>query len=226
MKKLIGSLAVKVVFMLILVLSAVVGFQIIMGNRTSFFNDTTETTTVSGTVIVETFDFSDVVLGEARGKSEFIVLEQDVEIETKTSRSLANISFFTKTQTMRTYGTGAYSVDLSKIQDTDIVVDNEKQTVLINIPRATLFSVTPDYDNTQFGDIERRSFLAFGDIEMTQQEQIDIQAVILDAMFEELETTSQFEKADQFAKTKVLELFEPVVKAVSSDFTVRIGFSA
>ncbi len=225
MKKIINSFLFKVIIILALLIVIIVIFESREGGVFSPVEQTsTETVSVEGTVLVEKLDFGEVVMGEASGKSEFIVLEQEVSVETKTSRSLGDIEILTKSQNMHSPGIGVYTVDLSQISESDIIADQQNETVLILIPHPTLYSVTPDYDNTTIDDIERGSFLAFGDIEMTQQEQLDAQKLIIEAMTVELETKTQLEKADRFAVAQVKELLQPIIKAVDSKYTVMVDF--
>lgn len=167
------------------------------------------------------FDFSNGILGESREKSEFVVLEQDVSVTSRVSQALANLALFEKSQLIRSYGTGVYTVDLSKLKEDDVALDNEQKTVTVTIPHATLCYLTVDVDKTEYEETQKAIF-AFGDIKLTNEQMGLLEQSIQDAMRAELETADMLAKADAFAVTQVQKLFLPLVQAVADDYSVVI----
>ncbi|MEN6419548.1 MAG: DUF4230 domain-containing protein [Clostridiaceae bacterium] len=167
------------------------------------------------------FDFSNAILGESRQKSEFVVLEQDVTVTSRVSQALANLALFEKSQLIRSYGTGVYSVDLSKLTEGDIALDNDTKTVTVTIPHAALSYLTVDVDKTEYEETQKAIF-AFGDIKLTNEQMGLLEQSIQDAMRAELETADMLSNADASAVTQVQKLFLPLVQAVASDYTVVI----
>ena len=167
------------------------------------------------------FDFSNAILGESREKSEFVVLEQDVTVTSRVSQALANLALFEKSQLIRSYGTGVYSVDLSKLAEDDITLDNEQKTVTVTIPHAVLSYLTVDVDKTEYEETQKAIF-AFGEIKLTNEQMGLLEQSIQDAMRAELETADMLAKADASAVTQVQKLFLPLVQAVAADYTVVI----
>lgn len=167
------------------------------------------------------FDFSNAILGESRQKSEFVVLEQDVTVTSRVSQALANLALFEKSQLIRSYGTGVYSVDLSKLTAGDIALDNDTKTVTVTIPHAALSYLTVDVDKTEYEETQKAIF-AFGDIKLTNEQMGLLEQSIQDAMRAELESADMLAKADASAVTQVQKLFLPLVQAVAYDYTVVI----
>jgi hypothetical protein len=167
------------------------------------------------------FDFSNAILGESREKSEFVVLEQDVSVTSRVSQALANLALFEKSQLIRSYGTGVYSVDLSKLTEDDVALDNAKKTVTVTIPHAALSYLTVDVDKTEYEETQKAIF-AFGEIKLTNEQMGLLEQSIQDAMRAELETADMLAKADASAITQVQKLFLPLVQAVAADYTVVI----
>ncbi|MEN6593824.1 MAG: DUF4230 domain-containing protein [Clostridiaceae bacterium] len=167
------------------------------------------------------FDFSNAILGESREKSDFVVLEQDVTVTSRVSQALANLALFEKSQMIRSYGTGVYTVDLSNLAESDIAVDNEQKTVTITIPRAGLSYVTVDVDKTEYEETQKALF-AFGEIKLTNEQMGLLEQSIQDAMRAELETADMLAKADAAAMSQVQQLFLPLVQSVAADYTVVI----
>ena len=169
-------------------------------------------------------DFSNAILGESREKSDFVVLEQDVSVSTRVSQALANLALCGKSQIIRSYGTGVYTVDLSKLSANDITMDEKLNLITITIPHATLAYVTVDVEQTEFEETKKALF-AFGEIKLTNEQLNLLEQNIQDAMKEQLASADMLAKADTAALSQVLKLLEPVVKSVASAFIVNIAFA-
>lgn len=169
------------------------------------------------------FDFSEAILGESREKSDFVVLEQDVTVSTRVSQALANLALFEKSQVIRSYGTGVYTVDLSSLSADQIAMDAELQQIIVFIPHAALSYITVDVEKTEYEDTKKALF-AFGEIKLTNEQLGLLEQSVQDAMREELETAEMMVKADGLALEKVQALFAPIVRAVASDYTVKVAF--
>ena len=170
------------------------------------------------------FDFSDAILGESRTKRDFVVLEQDVTISTRVSQALANLALFEKSQIVRSYGTGVYTVDLSKLSADDIAFDPKLNLVTVAIPHAALSYVTVDVQKTEFEETKKALF-AFGEIKLTNEQLNLLEQNIQDAMKEQLINAETLKKADTAALSQVQKLFEPVVKAVYPDIILAVAFA-
>jgi len=169
-------------------------------------------------------DFSNAILGESRTKSDFVVLEQDVSVSTRVSQALANLALFEKSQIIRSYGTGVYTVDLSKLSSTDISLDSKLSLVTIVIPHATLAYVTVDVEKTEFEETKKALF-AFGEIKLTNEQLNLLEQNIQDAMKEQLGSADMLAKADEFALSQVQKLLEPIVKSVSVKYILKVAFA-
>ena len=168
-------------------------------------------------------DFSDAILGESRAKSDFVVLEQDVSVSTRVSQALANLALFEKSQMIRSFGTGVYTVDLSKLSTDDIDFDSKLNLVTITIPHSSLSYVTVDVEKTEFEETKKALF-AFGEIKMTNEQLNFLEQNIQDAMQEQLSSADLLAKADTAALSQVQKLFEPIVKTVDSSIILAVSF--
>lgn len=167
------------------------------------------------------FDFLDAILGETREKSELIVLEQDVEVSSEISHTLANISLFAKSQTLLSFGTGIYTIDLSRIGPGDIVLDEIAKVVSVTIPHAALTYVNFDVTKTESGETKRAIF-GFGQIKLTTEQMTMLESSIEQAMREKLGAPEALTAADERALILVRELLDPLVKTVASEFAVKV----
>ena len=167
------------------------------------------------------FDFSNAILGESREKSDFVVLEQDITVSTRVSQALANLALFEKSQVIRSYGTGVYTVDLAALGADDIALDSSLEQITVTIPHPALSYVTVDVENTEFEETKKAIF-AFGDIKLTNEQLNLLEQNIQEAMTEQLSTADMLAKADSHAISQVQQLFDPIVRSVAPDYTVKI----
>ncbi|HWQ98620.1 MAG TPA: DUF4230 domain-containing protein [Clostridia bacterium] len=169
-------------------------------------------------------DYSDAILGESRTKSDFVVLEQDVEVSTRVSQALANLALFEKSQVIRSFGTGVYTVDLSKLSADDITFDPKLNLVTITIPHAALSYVTVDVEKTEFEETKKALF-AFGEIKLTNEQLNLLEQNIQSAMQEQLESGDMLAKADVAALSQVLHLLDPVIKTLDPEVILNVAFA-
>jgi len=168
-------------------------------------------------------DFSNAILGESRTKSDFVVLEQDVTVTTRVSQALANLALFEKSQLITSYGTGVFTVDLSRLTAADISYDEKLAVVNVVIPHTVLSYVTVDVEKTEFEETKKAIF-AFGDIKLTNEQLNILEQNIQDAMTEQLSTPDMLAKADVQALSQVQKLFEPIVQAVAPEIVLTVAF--
>jgi len=181
---------------------------------------------LSGGGIEETtIDFQSAILGESREQQMYVVLEQDVTVESRITQTVLDLSIFEKTRTVHSYGTGCYAVDLAGMTEEDITVDDTKKIVSVAIPHAVLYTVEYDIANSTFVD-DKQGLLAFGELKLTLEQTNELQKSIDDALRTALTSKDMFELADETASEKVEELFTPIVGALSEDYAVRIVLKA
>lgn len=167
-------------------------------------------------------DFQNAVLGTASEHQELIVMEQPLELSsTITKAGLGNLAVFRKTKTFTCFGTGVYTVDLKHIDAAHILVDEAQKEVTIRIPHAVLQYVNPDYDRMEFEDTDK-GILSFGDLTLTLEQQNEVQKAVQQTMTEYLSRDSVLAQADEFARMKTWDTFQPIVSAVSPEFTVNM----
>ncbi len=165
--------------------------------------------------------FQEAILGETREKSDLVVLEQDVQVTTEISQALANIALFEKTQTLVSYGTGVYAVNLSDVGAQQISLDEAARIVTVSIPHAALSYISFDVSRTESGQTKRAIF-GFGDIKLTTEQMTILETGIEEAMREKLDAPEALTAADERALILVRELLDPLVKSVAPEFSVKV----
>ena len=169
-------------------------------------------------------DFKDAVAGKATKQKQLVVMEQDLhETTTFTQAGLANLSIFSMYKDVTYYATGVYTVDLQNIDQYHITVDDDTKTVTILIPHAVLQYVTPDLSKTEFEDTSKGD-LAFGDIELTAEEQNQLEQSVINTMTDTFNEETYTTLADKYAKLSTWEIFQPIVSSVSPEYKADMKF--
>ena len=217
----LGGLIGLIVGALAMLLIGVLSKGMIFGtNKTSV--TTADEVLETGLIGYTAVDFQDAVLGEASRHQELIVMEQPLEITTTiTKAGLGNFRIFSKIKTITYYGTGVYTVDMAVLDKDHVQVDEYKKQVTIFIPHSCLQYVNPDLDKTEFEDTEK-GLLAFGDIKLTTEDQNRLLQAVYQSMEERLVGDDLFKMADEFAQMSAWQIFQPLVTAISPEYTVEI----
>ena len=168
-------------------------------------------------------EFANVILGEAREKQELVVWEQDVEVESAITQSLANLEIFSKTKVIHSFGTGVYTVNMGKVDENAITVDTGARVVTLTVPRTTLQYITKDLEKTEFEDTQR-GWLGFGEVKLTQEQQNLLERSIEDSMREQLEDAACFADADKAALLVVYDVYAPLITKIDSSYTLKVAF--
>lgn len=167
-------------------------------------------------------DFAEVVLGKASQQKRIEVYEREVtDVATITDAGLLKVKLFSKHQQIQYNGVATYVVDLSQLTDSDFSVNEKKHIVTIKIPHAELKDI--NINKVEFGEIEGGA-LSFGKIKMTAEESQKIEDEAKKKMVAKLESENENEKADEFAKTTIWELFYPQIVKVSPGYSLEIAF--
>ena len=78
-------------------------------------------------------------------------------------------------------------------------------------------------DQIQFGDTTK-GLLAFGEIKMTMEQAAQVQSDARKKMQQRLDEDHIQELADRFAKLSVWELYTPIIKGVSKEWSLDVVF--
>ena len=170
-----------------------------------------------------TAEFTDTILGEARQKQELVVWEQDVQVDSEITQSLANLEIFSKTKLIRSFGTGVYTVDMGKVDENAVAVDTAARTVTLTIPRTKLQYITKDLEKTEFEDTQH-AWLGFGDVKLTQEQQNLLERSIEDSMRAQLEDPACFADADRAALLVVYDVYQPLITKIDNAYTLKVVF--
>ena len=167
-------------------------------------------------------DFEEAILGDSSKMKKLEVMKQDVsEATTLTNTGAFNWAIFSKNQLITYHGTVVYTVDLSELKPTDIVMDEENKTIILKIPHVQQEEINIPEEDIQFGDVNK-GMLAFGDIKATPEQIAEVQKEARQKMQDKLNSENTIATADRLAKLAVWEIYSPIIKGVSRDYSLEV----
>ena len=170
-------------------------------------------------------DFEEAILGDSEELAKLEVYSREVsDVATLTQTGLGNIEAFSKYQYITYNGKATYTVDLGKLTKDNIIVNTKEKSVTIKVPRPVLEPINIPSENIEFGEVERKSIFAFGDIKLTPEEQAKVETEAKKKMEEKLKEDNILETADRFAKLTVWEMYSPIIKGVGKDCSLEVEF--
>ena len=169
-------------------------------------------------------DFEEAILGDSSKLKKLEVYSQKIsDVSTITDTGLLNWGIFTKNQLITFNGTAVYTVDLSNLKKSDISYNEEEKLITLKIPHAVQEEINIPEEEIQFSDTNK-GLLAFGDIKMTVEQAMKVQAEARKKMEEKLALDNVLQTADRFAKLSVWEIYSPIIKSVAKDYTLEVVF--
>ena len=169
-------------------------------------------------------EFSDVIVEQFREESKLLVSSVDATISMELKQNSGwDIGILTKTQKINYQGTGKFYVDLSMMGPHSLHLDEDSQTITIEIPHASMEPLEIDPTRFTCEEVEN-GLLAFGDLKFTPQEFNDLQTTCKLKLEKEINTEANRNAADERAVEEMMKIYEPIVKTVDDDYSVEITF--
>ncbi|MCR4673942.1 MAG: DUF4230 domain-containing protein [Lachnospiraceae bacterium] len=170
--------------------------------------------------------FSEVILSPIEEQRKLIVFKQiakvNYTIEDRVFEAI-DVDMLKQNQTVYYEAEGSFVVNLEEVTKEDIVEDKEKKLITIYVPHPKLDSIEIDPNRITFDDADKGT-LVFTNLKITINDYVDIQKELQNRLQEKLDTTANGQEADDAAKEMVKQVYEPVIKAVDSDYDVVIDF--
>ena len=171
-------------------------------------------------------NFSDVILSGQNETRKLIVSTQNGTVTTTLTDRLIkqlDFDFLKKTQKVSYTGTGYFVVDLDNLTAANVITDNGKKTVTIQIGHAYLQAIEIDPNNIIIDEV-KESLLAWGDIKLTIADYSAIERDLRSRLEEKFDTAENGQAADELAVKMVKAVYEPVVKAIDHRYSVIVQF--
>lgn len=171
-------------------------------------------------------DFSEVIIGSENESRKLIVYEQEATVSTQLTDSLIkklDLDWLKKTQKVSYTGKGYFVVDLDKLTKNDVVEDKSKKQITVKIEHAYLEAIKINPEDIIIDEV-KESFLAKGDIKLSVEDYNIIERELKTKLEEKFNSAINGQKADDIALKMVKEVYEPIIKAIDSDYSVHVEF--
>lgn len=171
-------------------------------------------------------NFTDVILSHQNERRKLIVSTQTGTVSTKlTDRIIKELDFdiLKKTQNVSYTGTGYFVVDLDQLTAANIIEDKTNKTITLRIGHVYLQAIEIDPDDIIIDEV-KESLLARGDIKLTVADYRTIEQELRSRLENSFNTDSSRRAADQTALRMVKDIYEPIVKAIDSRYSVIVEF--
>lgn len=170
-------------------------------------------------------DFADAVLGDEEQLKKLEVYSREVsDVATLTQAGLFKLKAFSKYQYITYNGKAVYTVDLSGLTADDITLDEETKVVTMRVPRPQLEPINIPSEDIQFGDVQRGSVFAIGEIQLTPEQQAKVETAAKEKMMQKLEEENVIADAAAAAEHSIWEIFQPMISNLSSKYTLKVEF--
>ena len=171
-------------------------------------------------------DFSEVIIGTPEETRKLIVSTQEATVSTQLTDNLIkklDFDFLKKTQKVSYTGKGYFVVDLDNLTKDNIIQDKQKKTITIQIDHAYLQAIEIDPNKIMIDEV-KEGLLARGDIELTVKDYNAIEKELRNRLETKFNTAENGQKADTIALRMVKDVYEPVIKAIDSAYSLYIVF--
>lgn len=171
-------------------------------------------------------DFAELIVGTQEETRKLIVSTQEATVSTELTDRIINqvdFDFLKKTQKVSYTGTGYFVVDLDNLDKSNIIEDNNNKTLTILIDHAYLQAIEIDPNKIIIDEV-KESLLARGDIELTLKDYNTIEKELRKRLETQFNTAENGQEADAIALKMVKEVFEPLIKAVDSSYSLYVEF--
>lgn len=171
-------------------------------------------------------DFSKVIIGTQEETRKLIVSTQEGTVSTElTDRVVKQLdfNFLKKTQKVSYTGKGYFVVDLDTLTKESIIDDKENKILTILIDHAYLETIEIDPNKVIIDEV-KQGLLARGDIKLTVKDYNAIEKELRNRLQDKFNTVTNGQNADDIALKMVKAVYEPIVKAIDSKYTLNVEF--
>jgi hypothetical protein len=110
----------------------------------------------------------ETLVNEVRSVNKVIPLEVELSESITLDNSFGNLEIFKKSKKLTFFATCSYSMDLSKLNKNDIILDKDTNEITIYLPKPEIFSINIDENKTIYSEPDL-GLLRFGDIQISTE---------------------------------------------------------
>jgi hypothetical protein len=170
------------------------------------------------------FITKETIVNQFKEKEELIPLEVDLSETLTLNDSWGDLAFFKKVQNVQFSANGIYSIDLSKLTEDKITIDNKKKVINIISPNPAIKTISIDEQKTVY-ETPQNGALRFGEIKLTTAEYDSMLNVAKSKMSEKMLSSDLFDKALNSTQVALTNFIQSFIKAKNSEnYDIKIEF--
>lgn len=170
--------------------------------------------------------FADVILSAPQETRKLVVLEQEASVTATIQKSKirdVNWDSLMQNQDVTYKARGQFVVDLDKLTKDCLVDDPDQKVLTIRIDHPYLDAIEIDPSRIEVSG-QQNGFLAFGKLALTVDDYVALETELQQKLKNEFDTSTSGQVADDQALAMVGQIYEPVVKAVAPDYSVKVEY--
>lgn len=160
------------------------------------------------------------LIDEVRNVNKLIPLEIDLNQTLTIEENLADLDIFHKSQKITFFAKCSYTLDFSKLNDKDIIIDDKTKTIAIKIDKPTSFNIDIIEDKTKYYEPEL-GLLRFTDIKLTSEDYGLIYKKLNDCFSSKMESEDLYSKCLSNSETILKDLLLNLTK---KSYNINISF--
>ncbi|MGL5379163.1 DUF4230 domain-containing protein [Clostridium sp.] len=166
------------------------------------------------------FASEESLINEIRNVNKIIPLEIEMSESIVIDKSWGNFDVLKKFKKIKFFANCSYSIDLSNLTSTDIVIDDINNEISLTLPSPTIFSVDINEDKTVYEEVTN-GLLRFGEVSLTSEEYGVIYREVTKIFENKLKDPSISEKA---ILNTTIALDNLIKQMINSDTKTKIEF--
>lgn len=168
----------------------------------------------------------EVLVQEITQKQELITMEVEMQETVEWNETWGSWELFKKLQRIHFIGNGIYVTDLQQIQPENIRIDEETDTIIMEIPRPVIKSITLDEQKTTYEATET-GWLRFGEVKLTPVEQQIMMQQVKGSMMEKMQSGNMYENAMRNTQSSVRQLLEKIFRGTTDrEYKIEIQWKS
>ncbi|MBU5486500.1 DUF4230 domain-containing protein [Clostridium sp. MSJ-11] len=164
---------------------------------------------------------SEAIVNKLKEKQELIVMEAELEDQVMLDDSWGNFEVFKKITYINFTGKGIYTVDLSKMESSNINIAQDSKVIYIKLPKPVVKSINIEENKTTYKT--EKGLLRFGEIKLTSAENGVVTSKAKERMNEKLLEPSNMSKAEEISKKSLTEIIDNILNE-NNKYSLVISF--
>lgn len=170
------------------------------------------------------FVTKETLVNQIQQKQELIPLEIELTEKVTIDYSWGTMDAFKMIQNIYFTGKGIYAIDLSKLYIQNILIDNDKNTISLILPKPFVKAVSIDEQKTVY-ETPQKGIFRFGEIKMSPAEYQMMMSTAKTKMTDRLNSPDLFGQALDNAEVSVTKLVKNIISGkIDDNYNIVVQF--